>query len=35
VPGVRVHVAYDPTSRGALLLEIPPSSPAGDLFAAG
>ena len=33
VPGARVRVAYDPASRDAVLLEIPPSSPTGDLFA--
>jgi hypothetical protein len=32
VPGARVRVAYDPASRDAVLLEIPPSSPTGDLF---
>ena len=35
VPGARVRVAYDPASRDAVLLEIPPSSPTGDLFAPG
>ncbi len=35
VAGAGVRVAYDPTSRDAVLLEIPSSSPAGDLFAPG
>jgi hypothetical protein len=35
VPGARVRVAYDPASRDAALLEVPPSSPTGDLFAPG
>ena len=35
VAGARVRVAYDPTSRDAVLLETPPSSPTGDLFATG
>jgi hypothetical protein len=35
VPGASVRVAYDPASRDAVLLEVPPSSPTGDLFAHG
>ena len=35
VPGTGVRVAYDPSSRDAVLLEIPGSAPAGDLFAPG
>ena len=34
-PGARVRVAYDPASRDAVLLESPPASPTGDLFAPG
>jgi hypothetical protein len=32
-PGARVPVAYDPGSRDAVLLGLPPSSPTGDLVA--
>jgi hypothetical protein len=35
VPGGRVPVAYDPGSRDAVLLGLPPSSPTGDLVAPG
>jgi hypothetical protein len=35
VPGARVPVAYDPGSRDAVLLGLPPSSPTGDLVAPG
>ena len=35
VAGARVRVAYDPSSRDAVLLDMPASSPTGDLFAAG
>jgi hypothetical protein len=31
--GARVQVAYDPVTRDAVLLETPPSSPTGNLFA--
>jgi hypothetical protein len=33
VAGARVGVAYDPTSRDAVLLAVPPTSPTGDLIA--